>query len=83
MAAEQPQVIDEMVAAAIANGVFGYFREVGARTEQYWCPIRHAKRVRAPHPHYRQFDYGDADGYRERPGRLRSALREEPPVRDR
>src|SRR5581483_1334165 len=43
-----------------ANGVFAYVREIAGRTEQYWCPIRHAKRVRAPHLHYRRFvDYGD------------------------
>ena len=42
-----------------ANGVFAYVREVAGRTEQFWCPIRHAKRVRAPHAHYREFvDYG-------------------------
>ena len=29
-----------------ANGVFAYTREIAGRTEQYWCPIRHAKRVR-------------------------------------
>ena len=27
-----------------ANGVFAYTREIAGRTEQYWCPIRHAKR---------------------------------------
>ena len=64
-----------------ANGVFAYVREVAGRTEQYWCPIRHAKRVRAPHLHYREFvDYGDADGYRTRLIPLREELREEPPV---
>ena len=47
-----------------ANGVFAYVREIAGRTEQYWCPIRHATRVRAPHAHYREFvDYGDAKGY--------------------
>jgi hypothetical protein len=50
-----------------ANGVFAYVREVAGRTEQYWCPIRHAKRVRAPDGHYRHFvDFGDAEGYRRR-----------------
>src|SRR4029079_2678571 len=34
-----------------ANGVFGYVREIAGRTEQYWCPIRHAKRIRNPHAH--------------------------------
>ena len=64
-----------------ANGVFAYVREVAGRTEQYWCPIRHAKRVRAPHGLYRDFvDFGDAEGYRTRLLPLREELREEPPV---
>jgi hypothetical protein len=63
-----------------ANGVFAYVREVGGRTEQYWCPIRHAKRVRAPHPHYREFvEYGDAEGYHRRLIPLRDALKDERP----
>jgi len=58
-----------------ANGVFAYTREIAGRTEQYWCPIRHAKRVRAPHSHYRRFvDYGDAEGYRRRLLQLRQEL---------
>ena len=31
-----------------ANGVLAYVREVAARTEQFWCPIRHAHRTRGP-----------------------------------
>ena len=59
-----------------ANGVFAYAREIGARTEQYWCPIRHAKRLRSPHAHYRHFiDYGDAQGYRRRLMPLRDELK--------
>jgi hypothetical protein len=58
------------------NGVFAYAREVAGRTEQYWCPIRHARRVRAPHPHYRDFvDYGDAKGYKQRLPVLRHDLK--------
>ena len=58
-----------------ANGVFAYAREIAGRTEQYWCPIRHARRVRAPHEHYRHFvDYGDAAGYRRRLMPLRHEL---------
>ena len=49
------------------NGVFAYAREVASRTEQYWCPIKHALRVRDPHKRYAQFlDYGDAQGFRAR-----------------
>lgn len=58
-----------------ANGVFAYVREIAARTEQYWCPIRHARTIRAPHPHYGNFvDYGDAEGYHRRLIRLREQL---------
>ena len=59
-----------------ANGVFAYVREVAGRTEHYWCPIRHARRVRGPHAHYREFvDYGDAEAYRTRLIPLRDELR--------
>ncbi|MGH3523735.1 MAG: hypothetical protein ACRDU4_13165 [Mycobacterium sp.] len=61
-----------------ANGVFAYVREVAGRTEQYWCPIRHATRAPAPHLHYRHFvDYGDAAGYRHRLLYLRKELHAE------
>lgn len=59
-----------------ANGVIAYVREVAARTEQYWCPIRHGRRVRDPHDRYERFvDYGDAEAYRRRLPALRHALR--------
>jgi len=58
-----------------ANGVFAYVREIAARTEQYWCPIRHARRIPAPHTRYRSFvDYGDAQGYHRRLILLRRQL---------
>ena len=61
-----------------ANGVLAYVREVTARTEQYWCPIKHARRVRAPHSRYKHFvDYGDAEGYQRELPVLRDALRDE------
>jgi len=66
-----------------ANGVLAYVREIAGRTEQYWCPIRHAKRVRAPHPHYREFiDYGDAAGYQQRLPLLRAKLKYEKTTAD-
>ncbi|MEZ5287893.1 MAG: hypothetical protein R2712_24455 [Vicinamibacterales bacterium] len=62
-----------------ANGLFAYVREVAARTEQYWCPIRHARRVRDPHGRYPAFvPYGDAAAYRRELGPLRQALATEP-----
>lgn len=48
------------------NGLIAYVREVAARTEQHWCPIKHARKVRDLHNRYKYFlDYGDADNYRE------------------
>jgi hypothetical protein len=59
-----------------ANGVIAYVREVAARTEQYWCPIKHARRVPGTHAHYQLFfDYGDASGYRRGLRGLRRMLR--------
>ena len=47
------------------NGAIAFVREVASRTEVYWCPIKHARRILGPHPHYRGFaDFGDADGFR-------------------
>lgn len=54
------------------NGVAAYTREVAARTEQYWCPIKHARRVKAAHERYPNFfDYGDAEAYQQGLARLR------------
>ncbi|TCM88206.1 hypothetical protein [Rhodovulum steppense] len=59
-----------------ANGVLALAREVAARTEQYWCPIKHARRVADPHALYGNFtDFGDAEGFRARQSALRSDLR--------
>lgn len=58
-----------------ANGLLAYVREVAARTEQYWCPIKHARRIAAVHQRYGAFvDYGDAQGYRRGLIALRGAL---------
>jgi hypothetical protein len=47
------------------NGAIAFIREVASRTEVYWCPIKHARRVLGPHPHYQGFaDFGDAEGFR-------------------
>ena len=47
------------------NGVIGFAREIAGRTEQYWCPIKHAHKIKALHSRYKNFfDYGDAEGYR-------------------
>jgi len=57
------------------GGVLAYVREVAARTEQYWCPIKHARRTPDPHRLNENFvDYGDADSYRERLTQLQADI---------
>lgn len=59
------------------SGVLAYAVEVAARTEQYWCPIKHARRLPAPHSHYHRFlPYGDAEHYASELERLRRELRD-------
>lgn len=54
------------------NGLVSYAREIGGRTERYWCPIKHAKRVWDPHSDYEHFfEYLDAEGYRKNYMKLR------------
>ena len=58
-----------------ANGLFAYATEVAARTEQYWCPIKHGRAVVSPHRRYhRFFEYGDAARYRHELSAIRSEL---------
>ncbi|HEY5997251.1 MAG TPA: hypothetical protein VIU29_09520 [Candidatus Deferrimicrobiaceae bacterium] len=55
-----------------ANGLSAFFREVTGRTEQYWCPIKHARRIRDAHgryPHF--FEYGDVEAYHKGLERIR------------
>jgi hypothetical protein len=60
-----------------ANGLMAYAREIAARTEQYFCPIKHARRIRAAHDHYVNFfEFGDSDSYRLGLERLRASLAE-------
>lgn len=55
-----------------ANGLAAYLREVAARTEQYWCPIKHSRRILSAHSRYnRFFEHGDAESFRKGLERLR------------
>ncbi|MDD5051713.1 MAG: hypothetical protein PHO27_03140 [Sulfuricurvum sp.] len=59
------------------NGLMGYISEIAARTEQYWCPIRHASRVKNIHSRYQNFfEYGDSMNYRQGNEALRKELTE-------
>ena len=48
------------------TGVISYTQEIASRTEQYWCPIKHAKKLKNSHNRYQNFmDFDDAKGYLE------------------
>lgn len=50
-----------------ANGLIGWAREIAARTEAHWCPIKHSRRVAQPHAMYTGFvDFGDEAAFRKR-----------------
>ena len=54
------------------NGLVAYVQEIAARTEQYWCPIKHArKRVGFHRRYHKFFDYGDHQAYKNRSEQLR------------
>ena len=59
-----------------SNGAIAFVREVASRTEVYWCPIKHARRVLGPHPHYQGFaDFGDAEQYREKLAQMKEGVK--------
>jgi hypothetical protein len=61
-----------------ANGVLAYGREIAVRTEQYWCPIKHAHRAHGTHARAEHFlAYGDADEFPAGQERLRRELADE------
>jgi hypothetical protein len=62
---------------AYANGLMAWVVEIAARTEQHWCPIRHARRIPAPHSRYPHFlPYGDASAYRARIDEVRQDFKD-------
>lgn len=61
-----------------ANGLLAFAREVAARTEQYWCPIKHADSIKSPHGHYHGFlAYGDAEAYANELDKLRKKFQDQ------
>jgi hypothetical protein len=68
---------------AYATGVIGYLSEIAARTEQYFCPIKHARRLLGTHDRYARFlEYGDPADYHARLEEFRAALAQPAPHRD-
>ncbi|HEY6898379.1 MAG TPA: hypothetical protein VI279_14055 [Rhodocyclaceae bacterium] len=60
---------------AYGAGLIAYVGEIVARTEQYFCPIKHARKILGIHTRYARFlDYGDAADYEARLEAFRQAL---------
>jgi len=60
---------------AYASGLSGYVAEIVARTEQYFCPIKHARKILGTHSRYARFlDYGEAADYEAKLEAFRVAL---------
>jgi len=63
---------------AYGSGMISYISEIVARTEQYFCPIKHARKILGTHSRYERFlDYGDAKDYEQRLEQYRQALNKE------
>ena len=59
------------------NGILAYVTEIAGRTEQHWCPIKHARRLQATHDRYANFlPYGDAKAYREKIDKIRNDFKD-------
>ncbi len=53
------------------NGLMAYASEISGRTEQYWCPIKHARKAISAHEHYNAFaEFGDAEKFRKKYGHV-------------
>lgn len=61
-----------------AVGMIAYTSEILARTEQYFCPIKHARKMLGVHARYAHFlGYGEADDFHVKLEKFRSELARE------
>jgi len=64
---------------AYGNGLLAYVSEIVARTEAYFCPIKHARKMLGTHAHYASFlPYGEAESYEAKLEAYRVALGDPP-----
>ncbi len=60
------------------NGLMQYASAIASRTELYFCPIKHAKKVVYQHEYYDEFFlYGEGDEYQEKLEELRKKFQKE------
>lgn len=60
---------------AYGTGMIAYISEIVARTEQYFCPIKHARKMLGTHARYVRFlEFGEAESYEAKLEQYRRAL---------
>lgn len=65
---------------AYGNGLMAYVSEIVGRTEEYFCPIKHARKMLGQHSRYARFlAYGDAEDYAAKLEQYRVGLGEKKP----
>lgn len=63
---------------AYGSGMIAYISEIVARTEQYFCPIKHARKILGTHARYARFlEYGEAENYEAKVEEYRRSLGKE------
>ena len=63
---------------AYGTGMIAYISEIVARTEQYFCPIKHARKILGTHSRYARFlDFGAAENYEAKLEEYRVSLNKE------
>jgi hypothetical protein len=65
---------------AYGNGLIAYVSEIIGRTEEYFCPIKHARKMLGAHSRYARFlGYGEAQDYEVKLERFRVGLGDKQP----
>lgn len=60
---------------AYGNGLIAYAAEIAARTEQYFCPIKHARNILGAHRQYAHFlEYGESGDFHKKLEEFRITL---------
>ena len=63
---------------AYGSGMIAYISEIVGRTEQYFCPIKHARKILGTHARYALFlDFDVAENYRDKLEEHRVSLNKE------
>lgn len=65
---------------AYGNGLIAYVSEIIGRTEEYFCPIKHARKMLGAHSRYARFlAYGEAQDYEAKLEQFRVGLGDKQP----